>query len=500
MSDSKISRPLIACGVCIVCALIFNLFNGAFSPMGKLYGSFDQSIFYMDGKGFYYGLMPYIDVADVKGILLYVFFRMGYAMTPESPIGVFILFTSCLAISVFFCYLTADIYLKHTGTALLSAVCFLLVRALPFFGKLGRAEDIIMPFLCLVIFAGTCYFHGKSRASLRAYAWSLGVACTVCLHVKYNICMFSVLLAIYTLCVLVSGKNVPGVIYFILNGMAVFLGLNAVIILYLYFSGLLLPCYDIYVLFNMTTYFLMGETGVFKVIATFILRFLQNVHIGLAFVVLFLFYMKGKGMLLYRELAYFAVVVMALYVTGYGAHEYYMLVSAPVLSLVVMLALKLISSEKKISTLCNCFMCVFISMYAANFSNGISNSIHNVTGGGRPDNLLPIEKVVKKYPKNSRILYIGSLDLGLGVESGLLPACREWVSHNGAPQYWAEGQQNAIRARKPDLVVRRIFDKRITPSALETLMIQSGYTKLAESGVPSLMCPYGPYELWGKEQ
>lgn len=501
MPDSRYLRPLIAYGMSVVCALLFNLFNGAFSPLGKLYGSFDQSIFYMDGKAFYYGLMPYVDAADVKGILLYWFFRVGYAMSPESTVGCFILLTLCLSFSIFFCYLTANVYLKHTGASMLAAVCLLLVRAFPFFGKVGRAEDIVLPFLCLTMYAGACCFHTKTLPCFRMFAWSLGVACTVCLHVKYNICVFSVLLAIYTVGVLVFEKNAKGVFSFIINGMVVFFSLNAFIFLYLYCSDLLYPCYDIYVLFNMITYAQMGETDMFKIVATFILRSLQNVHIALAFVMLFVVCRKGKALFSYRELTYFAFLTIAFYMAGYGAHEYYMLVSAPLLSLVVTLALKLISSGNRPSTLLACFLCVFVPMYAANFSNGISNSIHNATGTGAPDNILPIENVVAKYKNNSKILYIGSLDLGLGVASGFLPACREWVSHNGAPRYWNEGQQNAICERKPDLViVRNLPANASTSSSLESLLLRSGYAKLAESGAPSSISPYGPYELWGKVQ
>lgn len=54
-----------------------------------------------------------------------------------------------------------------------------------------------------------------------------------------------------------------------------------------------------------------------------------------------------------------------------------------------------------------------------------------------------------------RLLYLGALDLGMGLRSGALPAIPQWCTLNGAPESFLQKQTEAVRQRKADFIIVR---------------------------------------------
>ena len=62
----------------IIC--IINLFTNCFSPLYRPEGNLDPAAFYMEGRAWAHGYLPYKDFIDVKGIFLFFIYWLGYML------------------------------------------------------------------------------------------------------------------------------------------------------------------------------------------------------------------------------------------------------------------------------------------------------------------------------------------------------------------------------------------------------------------------------------
>ena len=85
------------------CAFLILLFTSKNSFLFKLNDWVDANAFYTVGKGMMNGVIPYRDLFEQKGPLLYVIYGIGYLFSPTTFHGVFIL--EVLFFTVFLYYI-----------------------------------------------------------------------------------------------------------------------------------------------------------------------------------------------------------------------------------------------------------------------------------------------------------------------------------------------------------------------------------------------------------
>ena len=69
----------------------------------------DSAWFFMCGKAWMNGLVPYVDFADSKGPLLWLIYGVGYLLSRQDFIGVFWLSCGCYAATLYVAFLTAEL-------------------------------------------------------------------------------------------------------------------------------------------------------------------------------------------------------------------------------------------------------------------------------------------------------------------------------------------------------------------------------------------------------
>lgn len=79
---------------------IIQLFINYDSPLHYSFGHIDSSWFFMCGKAWMNGLVPYVDFSDSKGPLLWLIYGIGYLIYPHGFGGVYIL--ACFYIQRYF--------------------------------------------------------------------------------------------------------------------------------------------------------------------------------------------------------------------------------------------------------------------------------------------------------------------------------------------------------------------------------------------------------------
>lgn len=179
----------------------------------------DSAWFFMCGKAWMEGMTPYVDFADSKGILLWLFYGIGYLLSPTSYIGVFWLSVIAYAVTFNFIWKTARLFLDRRQSLLVLAVMPFFLFLCQFHNEV-RAEDFCYPAVCAGIYFSVLVLRDPSRSVIRRCAFCLGIAMVWCLLIKWSIFFMMGGMALIVVGVSFSKKSAAGLIFGLL-GMAV---------------------------------------------------------------------------------------------------------------------------------------------------------------------------------------------------------------------------------------------------------------------------------------
>ena len=176
---------LLAIGCFAVVALLLVSWD---SYLYDLWQHHDVIWFYMCGKAWMNGMVPYVDFADSKGPLLWLIYGIGYLISPHNYTGMF--WISCALYTFIFyqCYKCALLFVRDTRLELVAV----LLSAVFFLSGLThievRAEDYCYAFM-LPLFYRFLRFnvaHEHSTRFVKSTAILLGFSLGATLLIKYS--------------------------------------------------------------------------------------------------------------------------------------------------------------------------------------------------------------------------------------------------------------------------------------------------------------------------
>ena len=196
MSIRKYRPALAAWLACVLFAALVLLFCTGTSPLYNGHDWTDPNTYLTMGRGLLRGAVPYRDLFDHKGPLLYFIFALGALLHPTGFLGVFFLQVISLGTTLFFFYQIALLILGELPRA---AVC---AAALPFFLLAesiyylafnldyggGSAEEFCLPLLAAALWlSARCEFRGHwGRRPMLA----MGVLAGCVALIKFNLVLF----------------------------------------------------------------------------------------------------------------------------------------------------------------------------------------------------------------------------------------------------------------------------------------------------------------------
>ena len=158
------------------------------SPLYPMNDWVDVNCFFTIGRGIRHGLVPYLDLYEQKGPLLYAVYALAAWISETGFIGVFIVETVCFATYLYFSGRTAET-LSGTPAAYAWTVAGLGIGVplSPAFSHGGSAEELFLPVFALAMF--TVLKRMKERKPLTAWqACGLGACGGAALWTKYTFC------------------------------------------------------------------------------------------------------------------------------------------------------------------------------------------------------------------------------------------------------------------------------------------------------------------------
>lgn len=246
---------LFAGGLSLLCAVLALSVATTSSPLYATNFWTDTNVYFTIGRGMTQGLMPYRDLFDHKGPLLYLLYALGACLSGTDFAGVFMLEAASLAATLLAGYAGIRLYgrgalscLAIPATAMLTATCTAFTQG-------GSAGEFCLPALASGLFIALRRMReGPACAHpLRLHA-AFGAAAGWVFLIKYTGCgLFFGLGA----CLLGWEAWTGGIRRAAGAGMAMLGGMLALLLptaLYLGANGALGACIDVYFVQNLFTY------------------------------------------------------------------------------------------------------------------------------------------------------------------------------------------------------------------------------------------------------
>ncbi len=224
-------------GFLFLYAFFIMLFFTQSSPFFALNNWDDANAFFTVGKGMALGLIPYKDLFEQKGPLLYAIYELGYLISHTNFFGVYLLESMAMFFDLLLAFKIAKFYLNWLPAALVSLFFPILILNQSAFYFGGSAEEFAIPFLILFLYLILRHFklfHGKPFSKRFYIVSGLIIGCMLWIKftflggcIGFYIALFIILAgqrkwrelakaAFYTLIGLVL-SSVPWLIYFGVN-------------------------------------------------------------------------------------------------------------------------------------------------------------------------------------------------------------------------------------------------------------------------------------------
>ena len=233
---SKLMGGLFAAAVCLLAALICITIVSKCSPLYAFHDGNDVNWFLTMGRGMAQGKVPYKDLFEQKGVLLYMLFALNYLICGNSLYFIWIVEVVCLALFCFIAFRTARLFTGYVPSLAVALICAPLASSsYAFASGGGEVEEYFLPMLTYAVYLAVRMLRGE-RLPLCCAA-ICGMFSGIIFWIKYtSLVMFAVLaVCIFVECCL-NGKarlgfayagifiaafvavSVPPLVYFVVNG------------------------------------------------------------------------------------------------------------------------------------------------------------------------------------------------------------------------------------------------------------------------------------------
>lgn len=148
----------------------------------------DANAFFTVGKSMFHGVIPYRDLFEQKGLLLYFIYGIGYLISNTSFLGVFFLEVLFWTIHLYFVYKIILLFLKEKNAYILLPLYMVTLCVSRAFVHGGGAEEFCLPFFSITLYYFCAHFKEKEINYNQLY--KAGVCAGIVLMIKYTLLGF----------------------------------------------------------------------------------------------------------------------------------------------------------------------------------------------------------------------------------------------------------------------------------------------------------------------
>lgn len=280
---------------CFIVSFLFLFILTKSSPLYKINDWYDAQCFFTVGKSMMNGIVPYVDLFEQKGPLLFFIYGIASLFSIKSFIGVFIL--EVISYTVFLYYITKiiEMFIDKKYSYIILPILSMLILSSRSFTAGGSCEEFCFPFLAVTLYYFIKYL--KSNKLSNKEALIIGIMSGCIFWMKYTLLGFSVGFCIILLIKKIKEKEYIDLLYKILYFL---LGILITSIPWIIYFGIhkagIKKLIDTYFLFNINSYaedtnLLQKIINCFNTISKVLIKYYQ--YIILIFIPM-LFSIKSK--------------------------------------------------------------------------------------------------------------------------------------------------------------------------------------------------------------
>ncbi|KAF1297249.1 hypothetical protein BAU15_06790 [Enterococcus sp. JM4C] len=487
----------------LIYSIIHMLLTTKSSPLFWLNDWVDMNSFYTVGKSWLEGLIPYKDLFEQKGPLLYFIYAIAHLLSPNSYLGIFIIETLAFFSSLLLFFSIAQKYLSRNKAFWSTFIFSIFLTLSPFFNRGGGVEEISAPFTMLLLYFIAQLDKDTISVPLR-YSIVSGFSIACLFWMKYT--MIGGWLAFF-LClsfIFLLKKNWLEIIRLILGYGIGFCIVTLPIILYFTLNNALNDLYYAYFYANLKLY-----PAVFN---SFIEQLLNSINkfsnVFTPYPILYMFLIVGTLLIIIdtkvlKEISskfmfvsvYLATAISTLF-GGYSGPYYYLILLPYIAFTIIIIGRRLFPEEKSsiniflIKTLfIACFSLIIVLGTNENFkeaklfTNNPSVSISK--DGEKTDRTRPAQLVfadIINKEKKPTLLNYGFLDMGLYRAADITPTSyffmRQNISHDRMPRLMDEKNEIVNKKKVMFVVTRGEYD--LPEEVAVPKNIRDNYTLVAQ--------------------
>ena len=435
----------------------------------------DANCFFTLGRGIIRGLVPYRDLYEQKGPLLYFIYAAAALISDKTFIGAWI--SECIAASVFavFSWKTAKLFTEPSGYAIFLAPVLLAVTyTIKMFNFGGNAEELCFPLLSVALYFALRSIVINRKLPSNTEALLCGIITAVLFWIKYT---FTGFMAGFVICVIffsIKQKEFKKLWSLIWRFTAGFLLVTTPVLIYFAVNNAIAYLWEAYFYNNIFLYFGTAETHslesipVIKFIYVPLYCFVKTTENYPAYGVLLIasvisLFFAGKEQRK-RLLFIFAVTLVfametaftkttIIYYYGYILSYSFAFVLIPLIKGLNRLEVSYKKDPKFIKLLISGFLSVTFIFFLANCKN-----LYLIL---KPKNFLSqfrIAETISQTP-DAKVLTYDVMDSGFYTAAGLMPQNRFFCYLNIEENYPAirEEQDRLVREGYFDYIVTTYF-------------------------------------------
>lgn len=156
------------------------IYSPSTSPL-YLYEGFDSCTFKTIGIGILEGKVPYTDLFDHKGPVLFWLNALGLLF---GRTGLFVLETTFLSVTLVYIYKIARLYSNSTKALVASLLTF--IPAVDFITEGNQCEEYMLPFIAFSLYLALRYTTGRTQSHPLWYSLFYGVAFAIIFFIRPN--------------------------------------------------------------------------------------------------------------------------------------------------------------------------------------------------------------------------------------------------------------------------------------------------------------------------
>ena len=172
-----------------LCSFVILLICSKSSPLYPMNDWVDVQCFFTVGRGITQGKMPYLDLYEQKGPVLYLLFAAASLISSDSFLGVFVLETVCFGLFLYESAQIAAVFVKKRQELLflLPPAAALGIAVSPAFSHGSSAEELFLPVIALFLRTALAALE-ENRPLKRRECFCCGLLAGLALWTKYTFC------------------------------------------------------------------------------------------------------------------------------------------------------------------------------------------------------------------------------------------------------------------------------------------------------------------------